>query len=531
MNRHTALLAILLLYAAGFRLIGLDRPFHDDLEGHGCFYGIQARNYLRFGWTQTHGMPLLNAGQKPDTPVVFYPDHPPAVALLVAAAYGLFGVGEWQTRLPTSIATIVAVWVLYLLLARFATRRIALIAAALFSATPMTLYFGGFPDPIGILLILFVLLATMGYLNFHAQPRLRTFVLLVAAFTLAAMSDWLAFVMVPVFLVHFLGTRPRREWPWIGGFCCAALTLFATIYIYITFATDSDWGWMAPLFTKHSAIGTTASFTVREWFTTAMVINRARHTLPLLIASGIWIVTVGVRIRMPQRGATVARLLIAWGLLHVVIGRVGVYEHDWWWFPLTPGLAVSAALLLDWVLRATDRRRFEHIANGLATLAIILFASWTAVISFNELYPGTTDDPFSTVEMGRAIRIAAPNLNDLALLVGEGWGWEPQWWFYGDRVLRVNVSTVSDFQERVSDESADLTYNFEEEWNATATGLVFPTSGRRDFRDLWIYLRQRYPLVSLPTDLVTKFDVFDLRHPSPNAQGTNGAGDRAPGSR
>jgi hypothetical protein len=63
MNRHTALLAILLLYAAGFRLIGLDRPFHDDLEGHGCFYGIQARNYLRFGWTQTHGMPLLNAGQ------------------------------------------------------------------------------------------------------------------------------------------------------------------------------------------------------------------------------------------------------------------------------------------------------------------------------------------------------------------------------------------------------------------------------------------------------------------------------------
>jgi hypothetical protein len=64
----------------------------------------------------------------------------------------------------------------------------------------------------------------------------------------------------------------------------------------------------------------------------------------------------------------------------------------------------------------------------------------------------------------------------------------------------------------VSDDSADLTYNFEEEWKATATGLVFPVSGRRDFEDLWIYLRHRYPLVSLPSDLVTKFDVFDLRH-------------------
>jgi hypothetical protein len=59
---------------------------------------------------------------------------------------------------------------LYLLLARFATRRIALIAAALFSATPMTLYFGGFPDPIGMLLVLFVLLATIDTLSAATKP-------------------------------------------------------------------------------------------------------------------------------------------------------------------------------------------------------------------------------------------------------------------------------------------------------------------------------------------------------------------------
>jgi 4-amino-4-deoxy-L-arabinose transferase-like glycosyltransferase len=510
-DRHRLLLAIVLTYAAGFRMLVIDRPFQYDGEGHGCFYGIQARNYLRFSWTQTRGMPLLNAGHNPDAPVVFYPNHPPAVALLIAAVYVVFGVGEWQTRLPTSIATVAAVWILYLLLTRWGTQRIALIAAVLYAATPMTLYFGGFPDPVGMLVVLFVLIATVAYLNFRAHPRRRTFVFLVVAFILAGLSDWLAFVMVPVFAAHFLGTQPRRQWPWIGLFCGAALGVFALLYIYIVLATNEPWNWMAPLFTKHSAIGGTPPFTVSQWVATAIVRNRGRHTLPLVIAAGIWLVTIGVRIRVAQPGATVARILLAWGILYCAIGRVAVYEHDWDWLPLTPGLAASAALATDAILRRADRRPFASIANGIAIGVIVLCASWTAITTFRELYPRQTTDRFTTVEMGRAIRIAAPTPSDLALVVGAGWGWEPQWWFYGDRALRVNVWTVPDFQARVSDESADLTYNFAEEWKATATGLVFPTSARGDFGDLWTYLRQHYSSVPLPADLAHNFEVFDLR--------------------
>ena len=108
-HRHTLILALVLLYTAGFRLVVLDRPFGYDMEGATASeIGISARNYLRFDWTQTGGMPVLTVGQLSTAPIVLNPDHPPLIPLLVAAFYAGFGVGEWQTRLPISIMLIAA---------------------------------------------------------------------------------------------------------------------------------------------------------------------------------------------------------------------------------------------------------------------------------------------------------------------------------------------------------------------------------------------------------------------------------------
>jgi hypothetical protein len=501
LNRHRSLLAVVLLYAAAFRLLVMDRPFHYDVEGHGSFFGVLARNDLRFAWAQTHGIPVLSAGQGPDTPIVFYPDHPPLVPLLIAAVYVPFGVGEWQTRLPTSIATLAAIYVLYLLLKRHGTPRIALIAAALYAAAPMSLYFGGLPEVVGMPLVLFVLLSTFCYLTFHEHPGPRTFMLLVAAFALAGLSDWPAFVIVPVFLVHFLATRPRRAWGWILAFSCTSCALFAALYIYIALATNAPWDWMLPLFLKHSTSRADAPLTLRGWFATAVAYNRARHTLPLLIASGVWLIARGFQLHRSQPGATAARILLGWGLLHVLIGRHGVYEHEWWWSPLTPGIAVSAALAIDsWDTWAATR---------VAAALLVLFAGWTAATAYTELYPATRNEAYTTVEMGEAIRAAAPRPNDVALVVGADLS--PQWWFYGDRPLRLNIWSIEDFERRLHDDTAEVTYGYEQPCNAAGAGMVLPRVWARDLPDLRAYLEERYASRPLPPNLAGKFEVFDLR--------------------
>jgi 4-amino-4-deoxy-L-arabinose transferase-like glycosyltransferase len=509
-SRCRYLLLIVLAYAATFRLVVLDRPFHyDDEATGGAFYGIMARNYLRFPWTETHGMPVVTVGRLAGTPLVFYADHSPLVPLLIAPVYKVFGVGEWQTRLPTSIATVLAICVLYVLVKRSGTQRASLVAASLFAAMPMSLYFGGQPEVLGMPLVLFALLTLFAYLHFQREPRLPAFALLIGSFTLAAVTDWPAFILVPVLVAHFAATRPRRMWPWMLALSAYASAIFTLLYVYIALAANLPWRWMVPLLEGRAAIGAKASFTAREWFHLVWLYNEHHHTLPLLAATGLWLILYGVRVRAAQPGRTVAGLLLAWGALHVLIGRQGVYNHEWWWWPLTPGIAVASALLVDGMLAAWERRGWSRLPNAVATIAIVLFAGWTADRAYRELYRSHRDDPFTTLELGQTIRAAAPGPNDLAMLA---WSADdPELWFYGDRPLRGDIWTIDDFRERQSGLYADLVFGDQQPWPAPAAGLVFPVICRRTLPDLHAYVAARYPLVPLPPGVAEKFEVFDLR--------------------
>jgi hypothetical protein len=515
MNRKTALVAVVLIYAASFRLIVLNRPFDYDAEGSGCLNGVLARSYLRFDWTQSRGMPILSLDPAHATPIVFYPDHPPLLPLLIVPFYTLFGVGAWQTRLPVAILTVAAILALYRMLAGAATERIALLAAAVFAAMPMMLYFGGFPDVVGTPLILFVLLVVAAYLRFHAAPALSTLRPLAAAFALAGLCDWPAYVMVPVLGVHFIATRPFRQWRWIAAFGLAACVLFAGLYSYITIATHSSWMWMAPLFARRSAIvgGSHVSWTA--WLRAALGFNETYQTAPVLIISAVWLIAFACRRDEPRRGsgATVARLLFAWAALYALIGGKALYNHEWAWIPFTPALALATALFLDSLMeRARHRGRAVARASNVTVAAlIVLFAAWTGYTTFTSLYPAKRNRPFTPIELGQAIQAAAPDRGGVALLVGDDEA-EAQLWFYGDRALRTRISSVREFEQRVHDDTVDLVYNFDEQpWDRRASGLVFPKIFESRLASLHAYLKARYPLTVLPPALGRHFDVFDLR--------------------
>jgi hypothetical protein len=518
---RTLLFTAILIYAAAFRLVALDRPFHyDDEATGGSFYGVLARNYLRLPWTETRGIPVLTAGSLPGVPVTFYPDHPPLVPLLIFPMYKLFGIGEWQTRLPTSIATVLAIGALYRLMRRFGTERAALVAAAVFAATPMVLYFGGQPEVLGMPLVLFALITIHAYLTFHREANRAAFVRLLGAFTLAAISDWPAFILVPVLLAHFVATRARQQWRWMILFSAIASVEFALLYVYIAVAANLPWDWMVPLVKGRTAIGVTSPFTAREWLRTAWMYNRHFHTLPLIVTASTWVVLRRTRVlARPQPGERAARLLLVWGVLHVLIGRQGVYNHDWWWWPLTPGLASAAALLAEGTLETLERRQLGErskghrragIASAMLIVTVAVFAAWTAVTEYEELYPSPhADGSFTTLQLGRAIQAAAPGPNDVAMLVWSGD--DPELWFYGDRPLRANIWTIDDFVSRLSATDADLAFGYPQRWPARATGLVFPVASLGPMPELHGYLTMRYPLVRLPPELAAQFEVFDLR--------------------
>jgi hypothetical protein len=511
MNKHAAALALVLIYAAAFRLSVLNRPFDYDAEGSGCLNGVLARSYLRFGWAAGHGMPILSNDPDLGAPIVFYPDHPPLVPLLIVPVYAAFGVGAWQTRLPVSILTIAAIFVLYRMVAARAGERAAILAAAIFAATPMTLYFGGFPDVVGTPLVLFVLLTVSTYLRFHDNPQPDTFWPFVGAFVLAGVCDWPAYVLVPVLTLHFLTTRHRGDWRWIFGFLLAACLLFAAVYTYITFATHSAWTWMIPKFTRRSGLAGGSRVWSLEWLAAAFAANRTYHTLPLLVVSGAWVAVCGFRLRKSIPGAAIARLLLAWAAVYAFIGSKALFNHEWAWIPFTPGLAVAAALALDAGLETAERRGRARLAGYSIGVLLVSCAAWTAYSTFGSLYPSTPGQAFTPMDMGEAIQAAAPDRNEVAMVAGDDEA-EAQLWFYGDRLLRTGIRSVQDFERRVHDGTVDLAYYFDEQpWSARASGIVFPRVWEHDLGVLHAYLKARYPVKPLPPALGRKFEVFDLR--------------------
>jgi dolichyl-phosphate-mannose-protein mannosyltransferase len=503
-------LTVILIYAATFRAVTLDRPFHyDDEATGGAFYGLIARNYLRIPWTETHGIPVLTVGRVAGAPLAFYPDHPPAVPLSIVPLYKFFGVGEWQTRLPSSAATVLAIVALFRLMRRDGDERIAVESAAIFAATPMLLLFGGQAEVLGMPLVLFALLTIHAYLNYCAEPGWRTFVVLAGAFALAAVSDWPAFFLIPITAVHFVKTRPRSQWPWLAPVLVWPTVVFATLYVYITVAAHLPWHWMLPLLKGRTAIGVNPPFTTGEWLRTAWLFNLHLHTLPLLLLTSCWIGFDLATGCSERPGASPVRLLLAWGLLHVLVGRQGVYNHEWWWWPLTPGIAAASALACNGVATAIDRQAPRRAPHRVAAILIATFALWTTRSEYLHLYPGETDDSFTTMDIGRAIQAAAPGPNDLAMLVWSGQ--DPELWFYGDRPLRTDIWSIDEFVDRLPGGYADLAFGYLQPWPARAGGIVLPLTAEAPMPELRAYLAARHRRVVLSPDLSSKFEVYDLR--------------------
>jgi len=271
---------------------------------------------------------------------------------------------------------------------------------------------------------------------------------------------------------------------------------------------------MLQLFGRHSLGGGGDDFTLAQWLAAAYALNRTLHTLVLLIPFGVWMLLFGFRVRRSRPGATVARLLLAWGALCILTASRTAYSHEFMWIVLTPGIAVSTALLVEWLFEIAGRRDSVQAMALITALVLTIFASWTGYTTFRTLYPTTPLAPFTPMEMGQAIKAAAPDPDDLALVVGSDGGPGAQMWFYGDRALRVNAWTIGEVQERMDADTADLLFDFRvQPWKATAAGIVFPRMWEREFGDVRAYLKGAYPAVSLPALLSDKFDVF--RVPAP----------------
>lgn len=517
-QRRTELLALsaVLLYALILRIALINRPFHRDPEGCGSFYGLLARNYWRYDWHQTLGVPVMSMGivEKP----TLYPNHPPLVPLLIAATYGAAGYRsdsndfppDWLVRLPTVPFTLGCIVMIWWMLRKRASPRAALISAALFAAMPMTIVYGGQPDVINPQLVFFILLTVAAYLRFVAEPGARRFAGMCLAFLPAALTDWPAFFLPPVLCGHFALTRPRRQWGWMLGLGVVTAIYFLIPYMQVVLVTG-EWTWMNKLIERRalsSLTDTQRTFTISDWIQKAFLGHAVgRHTLPVMILATLWLIGSVPHWKRRVPGASVAGILLAWAFLHIVVGRQGVFVHEWWWWPLTPAVAVAAGLMVDQLLRWLEARGVGvSAANSVVAVLLVGFAIWNPRDAFTELrHPARisqTELDYSIIEMGAVIRNSTTP-NSVVLLAESDQ--TLSLWYYADRPIRYQIWDAQTLERRLADGSSDLCFKLIEHHAGRGEVLVLPKAYAPNLSALLEHLDARYPRRD-----AGKFLVFDL---------------------
>ena len=506
-NRRTnqVLLALILLFAVVVRLLTLDHPFQRDPEGCGSFYGLLARNYLLWPLSTTLGVPVQSLGIGHGAPY-FYPNHPALLPMLIAVVYRLLGDGEWQTRLPTALFTIGCVGLVYALLRHRAGARAALLASAFFAVSPMVLLFGGQPDVINSQLVFFVLLSIAVYIRFHERPDARRLLLLTLAFLPAGLTDWPAFHLVVVLGIHFVCTQPIRKWPWIIAFGFLSIAIFMIPYGQ-GIAIKHDWRWMSKLVerrTLSNVSDSTGTFGFGDWIRNAVFgFAYHRHNGPILPLTAVWILLAATIWRKRPETKLIA-LVLAWAAVHVLVGRQGVYVHEWWWWPLTPAAAMAAGVTLDAFWPST------RVWNALLVAFFVVFAGWNYWHVDQEWRNPkqitSVNDPlnYSLAELGQAIRgAAAPNQ---AVMLAEN-DQSLSLWYYADRPLTQNVWYAQKLEECLASREADLPFaGTQQEWTGPVAAYILPRAYANSHMQPMIdYMNARYPRTETAKFIVWKF--------------------------
>ncbi len=474
-------------------------------DGTGSFYGIIARNYLLRANGPTLWMPVISVGDAASEPTV-YAHHPPGVPLLTAASMCALGDSDFAVRLPALLCTLAAVAALYgAMLGRGEGRESgregtrsrwgATCAAMLLAFVPLSLRFGQMPDVVNSQLALVGIWIACAYARWLRRPTTRRLAGVVLALIAGFLTDWPAFYFAVVMGGHLLTFRPRG---WLRAgvvIATASVVSFGLLYIWVSLASH-DWSRLVHQFLNRSARSATddaRSFTLGGWVSGVWRFNMELHG-GLLLASG----TLGIlaataifwaRREQPRRGQTdsaegsasaapVVALLGAWAVLHVLVGRQGVLNHDWWWWPVTVALCAGAGFLAS----LPERRIARGVWGiGISALCIAWVSREMPILRSAHYVDGGVG--YTPRELGAAVKSAADPGHPVMLFQDER---QPYVSYNANRPLIQPVWDVDTLNTRLTAGTADLFYTFTQETDRPPAAVVIPK----------VYLASAGPFIS-----------------------------------
>lgn len=376
------LLAILAV-AAFLRLWRLD--FADVLTDEASL-GIRSLGYVDFLGTQAQGTPAEWYDVRPWWSYLSFHDHPPLVFWLQHLSFRMLGENTWALRLPSAIAGVAVVYLLYRIGRQLRGETAGLMAAALAAVSLYLIW----PSRLGLQeSVTLVLLLTTFSLFLAAIERPRLWFAVWTVYGLAILTKYTVMVFLPIALCYLLLFHRkvfRHKLFWISQGLQGLVTLPLTIYNLALFFDRKHFDLQLSTLLRIDVpewrylpgknIGTLAERAAQFW-------PMLSHTAtPLLIsATAVGVAVLLVQLRRPQ--AAFVLLGIGWtSALLLLIGPSPRFL-----VMLAPWLLLAAALVIaDLAERWVP---WGRLTAALLLAALVGYGAWYSwVNTFTQRYRG-----------------------------------------------------------------------------------------------------------------------------------------------
>jgi 4-amino-4-deoxy-L-arabinose transferase-like glycosyltransferase len=473
-----------------FRATIISRPFVANSESLAAGWVLSsARNFVRHGPVASRFAGVINSGEVPKAEWVIYSHHPPLTPLLGMAAMCFGGFSEWTGRLVPAMFSIATTVLLFFIVRARAGLRPAAVTAIFYALCPMTLALGDMAEYFNAPLVFCGIAAIESYVRWTETGRPVWLTVFAIAFVAGVLSDWPIFYLAPILCGHALTTRRASLRAIVAAATCSA-ALFATVAWWVLWS-GGDVSVFDQLATRTSVKG----MTVRGWILQVIIHHQVMlHTWPMLMLSFVYVAYRVVRSRtghaFDQGIATTAGLLLAWGVMNLVIGVDGNYRHAWWSMVLTPGLAVTAALGLELVIRSSPLLSTRSVGIPLGVAALLLFVGSSArtarAFTLDQWFEG---DGYTLKSIGSVIHTVAASSEGVLTTVETD---HPALWFYADRQLRPGITTGDALRQSL-DAGPYVVFGYMQPRGPAPSWFVMPASDRERLPQLAAALDASYP--------------------------------------
>lgn len=358
---------IILVLATVLISININKPFFGHHDFNASFFSQIGKNLITYSPLDTKLGNLSGSGPLNPENFDYFVHNVPLYSWILALSFLIFGVGEWQARIVSILAIILASIVIYKISLKLFDRLTANLSILFFFLSAMILYFSSsvFPEPTAML---FSLLTFYFYVKWIKNGESKSFYYLMTFLFLALLTVWSSYFLPPYLVFHYLILKKGKNLTKILPIILLPIVTI-TAHLVHTFILTGDLfivSFVSVLLQRiNPASDEILKFTIFEFIRREQSLVFAYYSKVTIVLVIGWFLRIIYKLykREKQENSQALLVLFFWGASYPLFFIQAAYIHDYFLIYLAPFIAIAAGhFLSEFVKKFTSKKNYFALA-------------------------------------------------------------------------------------------------------------------------------------------------------------------------